>query len=690
MKSKLFALIGLGLILLPLLAPAAATTPLLPEHKQWLDVVSPIMTKIEREVWNKLQTNDERAKFIQFFWKVRDTTPDTSENEFKKEYMARVRFADQTFGYGTGKRGSLTERGYYYLLLGAPLERHMYTTESQIVPCELWYYKGDARYGLPPYFYLIFYQSMGMGEYRLYYPGVEGPEKLVIASMTQGTVTRSSAYKTIRELNTELGSASLSYMPGERPATASSFSSDMIIAGIRDMPEKEFSDAYARNYLNYKDYVETEYTDSFTESSFLVRVYRAAGVDFVHWMLEPSRVNFAERNGVYVASFELVLRLVDKGGRTVMEQVEEIPLRLTQTQYQQHSRQRFAFQDLFPVIPGEYRLLFLLKNKTGKDFSSQEAALSIPPVPGPLALGKLLLFRSREAVSPSGGRPVLSAFALDGQQFLFDTRSEFPPDGGLGIYVQPANLSVAGADPAALQVLTEVRSTETNAVAWSAKRPLAELMPPGRMGLTIGDLPLASFKPGYYEVEVSLLDAGGKSLASQRDHFIVLTQAGTLLPWAYSRQRPAYPSAEHEASLGAQYFAVGDYARAKDMLEKSLGLKDAGPTLLLLAKTLYAQKAYKDSLALATPLHEATRDLEAAKVMALDLAGLEDWSSALVYLKEILQQATEVGVLNLAAECLIHLKRADEALPLLRKSLEIEPKQEEAAKLMDLARKAAK
>jgi GWxTD domain-containing protein len=690
MRSRFLVLLGLGLVGVSILAAAATTAPLLPEHKQWLEMVAPIMTKIEREVFGKLQTDEARAKFIQFFWKVRDTTPDTSENEFEKEYMSRVRFADQNFGYGTGKRGSLTERGYYYLLLGPPLERHMYTTESQILPCELWFYKGDERYGLPPYFYLIFYQPMGMGEYRLYYPGVEGPEKLVIASMAEGAVTRASAFKIIHDLNSELGSASLSYMPGERPATASSFSSDMIIAGVRGVPEKEFSDAYARNYLNYKDYVETEYTDSFTESSFLVRIFRTSGVDFIHWTLEPSRVNFAERNGSYVASFELVLRLVDGAGRTVLEQAEEIPLRLSEEQYRQHSRQRFAFQDLLPVIPGDYRLLFLLKNKTGKDFSSQEAMLSVPRVPGPLSLGKLLLFRSKEPAAAPAGKPFMTAFSLDGQQFLFDTRSEFPRDGVLGIYVQPANLSQAGADPAALQVLTEIRSTDGNTVAWSSKHPLGEVMPPGRSGILIDNVPLAPLKPGYYEVDLSLVDAAGKPLASQRDHFILLTQAGTLLPWAYSRQRPTYPGAAHEASLGSQYFAVGDYARAREMLEKSLALKDAGPTRLLLAKTLYAQKAYKDSLAMAAPVHDATRDREAAKIMALDLAGLEDWSSALVYLKELLQQATEVGVLNLTAECLIRLDRADEALPLLRKSLEIEPNQEEARKLLDMAGKAAK
>lgn len=691
MKLKPRVFVALAFIILSASIPvASADVPLSPEHKQWLDTVTPIITKTEREVFLKLTTNIERDKFIPFFWKQRDTTPDTSENEFQKEYLARVRFADQNFGYGTGKRGSQTERGFYYLLLGPPLERQMFTTQSEFLPLEMWFYQGDTRYGLPPYFYLIFYQPMGMGEFRLYYPGVEGPEKLVIHSMTQQTVTRSSAYQIVKKVNSELASATLSYLPQDQNTGGSSFASDQIVAAVRDLPEKEFSDAYARNYLNYKDFVETEHTDSYTESTFLVKVFRAGGADFIHWTLEPARINFAQRNDAYVASFELDLRLVDAAGRTVFEQNEEIPLKISAGQYKQHERQRFAFQDVLPVIPGDYRLLFLLKNKTGKDFSSQEARVSIPFVPGPLSLGPLLLYRAKEAPRAAAGRPALSAFSLDGSQFLFDTRNEFPKDGVMGVYVQPFNLPRGGTDEDRLSVRAEIRAADTAAVLWSAVRPLAEVMPAGRTGVDIGDIPLAPLKAGYYEVEVALLDASGKPLHTKKDHFILLTQSGTPLPWTYSRQRPAFPNAEQQAMLGSQYFAVGDYARAKDMLEKSLAAKDAGQTRLLLAKTLYGQKAYKDSLALITPVYEATHDREAAKVMALDFAGLADWSSALIYLKDLLKQATEIGVLNLAAECLIRLDRADEALPLLRKSLELVPGQAEARKLMDQAQKAIK
>jgi GWxTD domain-containing protein len=172
--------------------PSYSQKDLAPRFREWLEDVSPIITKTEREVFNRLRTDADRDKFVRFFWRQRDPYPDTTENEFTKEYMERVRFADQNFGRESSKRGSQTERGYFYLLLGKPLERQFFTTFSQVWPMELWYYKGAVEYGLPPYFYLIFYQPQGLGDYRLYSPGVEGPETLVIPSMMARVLTRPS------------------------------------------------------------------------------------------------------------------------------------------------------------------------------------------------------------------------------------------------------------------------------------------------------------------------------------------------------------------------------------------------------------------------------------------------------------------------------------------------------------------
>ncbi|MGZ5468959.1 MAG: GWxTD domain-containing protein, partial [Candidatus Aminicenantales bacterium] len=419
-----------GLILVALLAGVglAAVEKPTPELGRWLEDVSPIITKAERAVYSKLETNADRAKFVRFFWRTRDPLPDTTENEFQKEYEERIRYADQNFGHYSPKRGSQTERGFYYVLLGKPLERTSYATQSQVWPLELWFYKGDEEYGLPAYFYLIFYQPEGLGDFRLYSPTMEGPEKLAVPTLGNGVaLTRRNALDAIKAISGELARASQSYLPSDTPMGSASFSSDSIIAAVRNLPEKKFSDSYTRSYMAFKDYVETEYSDRYITSAFELWIFREGGQSFLHWSIEPDKMNFSTEAGTIYASFELVLRLEDGRGATIFERTEEIPLKLSSDQYQAHARQRFAFQDLLAVAPGEYRALFLLKNKTARDFSSFETKVIVPPAEASekAGLSVPLLYYGRSAV-PEAQSKNLKAFVFGGQQYIVGARNEFP------------------------------------------------------------------------------------------------------------------------------------------------------------------------------------------------------------------------------------------------------------------------
>jgi GWxTD domain-containing protein len=670
-KRPRAALAGIG-VLLFLAGPLRSDEPLSPEQKLWLEDVTPIITKTERDVFLHLRTASERAKFIAFFWKTRDSTPDTAENEFKREYMERVRFADRTFGHESPKRGSQTERGYYYLVLGKPLERTLYTTNSEVWPCELWFYKGEVEYGLPAYFYLIFYQDRGIGDYRLYYPGIDGPEKLAIPQATIDTGRRADALKIVKQLNSELGAASISYLPGEQPGGMGT-SSDNILASIREMPEKKFSDAYARAFLSYKDFIETEYADNYLNSAFQVKVFKSGGQPFLHWSIEPEKMNFAKQESSIHASFELVLRLEDARGLAVFERTEEIPLRLTSEQYRAHERMRFAFQDILPVIPGRYKALFLLKNKTARDFSSTEVGLSVPAEKRAL-LSVPILYHSREAV-PEAQRASLKAFSFGGFQYLVGARNEFLPGETPGVFFQAWNvdsLNLGSAPSFALEIF----ALETGASL--GPFPLSAVEGHGADEGTLavsGTFSLANLKPGYYRAEVSALAPDGRKVLSEKENFIVLTQAYPVLPWVYARLHGPFPGPEHLKVLGTEYFLAGEYTRAADVARRVLQGRDDPATRLLLAKSLYGLGRYKESLAEAAALYERVPDRETAKVIALDYAGLRDWPSALTYLEKLMAEATEVSVLNLAAECQLNLDRPEKALPLLQKSLSLLPDQ---------------
>src|SRR4030042_6856184 len=90
-------------------------------YQQWLDEeVVYIISSLEREVFLKLLTDRERDLFIEAFWKHRDPTLSTPENEFKSEHYRRIQYANHFFGRQGPRPGWKTDRGRIYIILGEP------------------------------------------------------------------------------------------------------------------------------------------------------------------------------------------------------------------------------------------------------------------------------------------------------------------------------------------------------------------------------------------------------------------------------------------------------------------------------------------------------------------------------------------------------------------------------------------
>jgi len=91
-----------------------------PEGEDWADGPAHLLlTAAEADEYRHLADAVARSEFITKFWKARDPKPETPENEFRDEFEKRAAFADQYFGQGE-RRGSLTDRGMVFILLGPP------------------------------------------------------------------------------------------------------------------------------------------------------------------------------------------------------------------------------------------------------------------------------------------------------------------------------------------------------------------------------------------------------------------------------------------------------------------------------------------------------------------------------------------------------------------------------------------
>jgi GWxTD domain-containing protein len=78
-----------------------------------------LLTSDERRGYARLLDPVTRSEFVTAFWKERDFKPETASNEFKDEFDRRVAFADSRFTQAE-TRGSMTDRGMVFLLLGPP------------------------------------------------------------------------------------------------------------------------------------------------------------------------------------------------------------------------------------------------------------------------------------------------------------------------------------------------------------------------------------------------------------------------------------------------------------------------------------------------------------------------------------------------------------------------------------------
>jgi GWxTD domain-containing protein len=92
-----------------------------PADERWADgPVKWIMAPDERVTWNSLATGGERQEFVDKFWEKRNPKPGSSDNVFRTTFERRVAFADSRFIDVEKQRGSLSDRGMVFVLLGPP------------------------------------------------------------------------------------------------------------------------------------------------------------------------------------------------------------------------------------------------------------------------------------------------------------------------------------------------------------------------------------------------------------------------------------------------------------------------------------------------------------------------------------------------------------------------------------------
>lgn len=131
-------------------------------YQAWLqEDVSYIITAPEKAAYSKLQTDTDRARFIEQFWEQRNPTPGSSTNPFKEEHYRRLAYANEH--YAADIPGWKTDRGRVYILYGPPDELESHPVGPP--PFEAWRY--HQLEGLGENVDFSFVDRDGTGNYRL-------------------------------------------------------------------------------------------------------------------------------------------------------------------------------------------------------------------------------------------------------------------------------------------------------------------------------------------------------------------------------------------------------------------------------------------------------------------------------------------------------------------------------------------
>lgn len=169
--AALVSCTGLGILLVSAKAPQPD-----PDLKNWLDGPAHYLANNDEiKVFNALDSDADRAAFIEKFWKRRDPVLETPRNEFRELFWQRVKEADERFADGA-RRGWKSDRGKIYILYGPPsrIEDDPYAN-TKATPTAgrgliRWIYEGrpGGRKDLPPVVIIPFVRDLG-GNYRISY-----------------------------------------------------------------------------------------------------------------------------------------------------------------------------------------------------------------------------------------------------------------------------------------------------------------------------------------------------------------------------------------------------------------------------------------------------------------------------------------------------------------------------------------
>jgi GWxTD domain-containing protein len=579
---RLSALIGLFLVLVCSLAFADKKVGgLSKSYREWLDKdVLYIITSDEKKAFVELKTSEEREKFVERFWEVRNPTPGAPTNTYKEEHYRRLEYASQYFSTGRQRDGWATDRGRIYITLGPPQQRANYVTQSEVRGMEIWFYS-NSHPALPPFFYVVFYEK-DFGEFRLYSPYMDGPQKLVTSYRAENG--RVAAVKEIdRVLGREVARTTLSLIPGEPVSlndAVSSLQSDVMLSTIKNLANHPFTvDA-----LNLRRELSENVSHRVVMPGELLKVLTlplrdAQGDIKLHYVLRlshPGDFGVEQSQDRYYYSIEVSIRVLTPAGKLIFEQARKVSRYVQADEMERVKGKPFGYEGWLPLAPGKYRLEFIMTNLLMKTAFTAEREVLVPEPSDGLTVTDAVAFSQATAV-PSSQAAVLP-FTSGGVEFtpFVDRELDLLPSQDLKLFYQIWAPTTSPQDGAGRKLQVNYAYGQPGATG-SAKiireEVQREQFDPGGSLINGKKISTADLAPGNYRVAITITDPdNGEKRFSNFSFRVVAEQPSASEFWdIYADGLGDYVSSgQSDYERGLTYLAAGSAPKAAEWFRRAV------------------------------------------------------------------------------------------------------------------------
>src|SRR5438067_847294 len=411
---------------------------------KWSLDVDPIISPEELNAWKKLQTDEERERFIEEFWRRRDPDPDTEENEYREAYYERVAYVNEHFS--SGIPGYKTDRGRIYLKYGKPneVESHpsggTYNRESyegggttSTYPFERWWYRNIPGHNDID---IEFVDPTGSGEYRIARNPFE-KDALLHVPGTGPTGIDQSEY-----VNAALGVGN----PFSSRAKDSEFEWMDRMRILNEAPPVDFDGILVRTGKPVTE-------DSFLTTSVQISYFRQsddrAMVAFTV-QTDNKDLVFRDMGGLQTARLNISGRITSVAGRRVGYFEDAVTTTAMATELVEAKDRKSAYQKALPLPPGRYRIDLLVRDTESGAASLLHVGFEVPKFGTQLASSSLILASVLEQVSDV---PASRQFVIGDKKVIPNLTGTFHRGSPVGVYMQIYN---AGIDQTTLRPSVDV------------------------------------------------------------------------------------------------------------------------------------------------------------------------------------------------------------------------------------------